>query len=159
MPRGLDLLVPSLRERVEATFGQVAQDPTTFYARLFPKEMTLERAFVRAGGMLVSGTDPSGYGAVIPGYANARQVELLVEAGFTPLEAIKISTLNGAQYLGRDRTIGSIAVGKQADLVVVRGDPSANIFDVRNVETVFKKGVGYNPARLIDSVRGRVGIW
>jgi enamidase len=157
--RGLDLLVPALRERVEATYAQVAQDSTTLYAKLLPKEMALERAFVRAGGMLVSGTDPSGYGAVLPGFANARQLELLVEAGFTPVEAIQISTLNGARYLQRDARIGSIAVGKQADLVVVRGDLSTTISAVENIETVFKKGVGYSPARLVDSVRGRVGLW
>jgi enamidase len=157
--RGLDVLVPTLRERVEATYAQVAQDRTTFYAKLFPKEMALERAFVRAGGMLVSGTDPSGYGAVLPGFANARQLELLVEAGFTPVEAIQISTLNGARYLQRDSKIGSIAVGKQADLVVVAGDLSTTISAVENIETVFKKGVGYSPTRLVDSVRGRVGLW
>ena len=157
--RGLELLVPALRERVEATYAQVAQDSKTFYAKLFPKEMTFERAFVRAGGMLVSGTDPSGYGAVLPGFANARQLELLVEAGFTPVEAIQISTLNGARYLQRDTRIGSIAVGKQADLVVVRGNLSTTISAVENIETVFKKGVGYSPTRLVDSVRGRVGLW
>ena len=95
----------------------------------------------------------------MPGYANQRQIELLVEAGFTPLEAISIGTLNGAKYLGRDARIGSIAAGKQADLVVVAGNPSATIADVRQVETVFKNGVGFDPAKLIESVRGQVGIW
>ena len=81
--------------------------------------MRLERAFVRAGGTLIAGTDPTGAGGVVPGYADQRQIELLVEAGFTPVEAISIGTLNGAKYLGRDARIGSIAIGKQADLVVV----------------------------------------
>ena len=85
--------------------------------------MRLERAFVKAGGTLVAGTDPTGAGGVVPGYADQRQIELLVEAGFTPLEAISIGTLNGAKYLGRDARIGSIALGKQADLVVVDGNP------------------------------------
>ena len=89
------------------------------YKTLFPKGMALERAFAPAGGMLVAGTDPTGSGGVIPGYSNQRQIELLVEAGFTPLEAIRIGTLNGAKYLGRDARIGSIAVGKQADLMIV----------------------------------------
>ena len=80
-------------------------------------------------------------------------------AGFTPVESIQISTLNGARYLQRDTRIGSIAVGKQADLVVVRGNLSTTISAVENIETVFKKGVGYSPARLVDSVRGRVGLW
>ena len=113
----------------------------------------------RAGGLLVAGTDPTGSGGVIPGYSNQRQVELLVEEGFTPLEAIRISTLNGAIYLGRDKTVGSIAVGKQADLMLVTGDPSATIADVRKVDTVFRKGVAFDPVKLIDSVKGKVGIW
>jgi len=98
-------------------------------------------------------------GGVIPGFSNQRQVELLAEAGFTPLEAIRIATLNGATYLGiADRT-GTIAVGKQADLVLIGGDPSTRIGDIRNVETVFKQGIGYDPAKLIASVSGRVGLF
>jgi len=108
---------------------------------------------------LIAGTDPTGGGGVIPGFANQRQVELLVDAGFTPLEAIQISTLNGAKYLGRDQTVGSIAVTKQADLVVINGNPAANIGDVRKVDTVFKQGVAYDPAKLIASVQGKAGIW
>ena len=121
--------------------------------------MALERAFAKAGGLLIAGTDPTGGGGVIPGFSNQRQVELLVDAGFTPLEAISISTLNGAKYLRRDKTIGSLVAGKQADLVVVNGNPAANISDIRKVETVFKQGVGYDPAKLIASVQGRAGIW
>jgi enamidase len=121
--------------------------------------MALERAFARAGGMLIAGTDPTGSGGVIPGYSNQRQVELLVEAGFSPLEAIQIVTLNGAKYLGREARIGSIAAGKQADLVVLNGNPAASIADIRNVETVFKQGVGFDPQKLVESVKGRVGLW
>jgi enamidase len=121
--------------------------------------MKLELAFAKAGGLLIAGTDPTGAGGVIPGYSNHRQLELLVEAGFTPLEAIAVGTLNGAKYLGRDRRIGSIAVGKQADLVVIDGDPSTTITDVRRVNAVFKQGVGYNPVKLIESVKGSVGLW
>ena len=121
--------------------------------------MALERAFARAGGLLIAGTDPTGGGGVIPGFANQRQVELLVDAGFSPLEAIQISTLNGARYLGRDKTVGSLAAGKQADLVVIKGNPAASIGDIRNVETVFKQGTGYDPRKLIDSVQGKAGIW
>ena len=96
---------------------------------------------------------------MIPGFSNQRQIELLVDAGFTPLEAIRISTLNGATYLGRADKTGSIAVGKQADLMVVAGDPSAKISDIRNVELVFRQGVAYDPAKLIASVKGKVGLF
>ena len=120
--------------------------------------MQFERDFFRAGGLLLAGTDPTGYGGVVAGYANHRALELLVEAGLTPLEAITVGTLNGARYLGRDDRIGTIAPGKQADLVVVRGDPSTRIADVRNVELVFKGGVGYDAPKLFESVKGRVGL-
>src|SRR6266851_9354792 len=159
LPPGLDVLTPQLRESFQRAYDRAAQNPQAVYATLFPKAMRLERAFVKAGGLLTAGTDPTGAGGVVPGYADQRQVELLVEAGFTPLEAISIGTLNGAKYLGRDARIGSIALGKQADLVIVAGDPSTTIADVRRVETVFKNGVGYDPAKLIDSVKGQVGIW
>ena len=159
MPPGLEVLAPSLKQQFEEAHARVAKNTTSNYVKLLPKEMALERAFVRAGGMLIAGTDPTGSGGVIPGYSNQRQVELLVDAGFTPLEAIRVSTLNGAVYLGREKSIGSIVKGKQADLVVVGGDPSTTIADVRKVEIVFRRGVGFDPAKLIASVTGRVGLF
>jgi imidazolonepropionase-like amidohydrolase len=164
LPPGLEVLTPQLKQQFEQTHARVnaatadgARSQT--WPRLFPKAMALERAFVRAGGMLVAGTDPTGSGGVIPGFSNQRQVELLVDAGFSPLEAIGISTLNGARYLGRDKSVGSIAVGKQADLVILNGDPSTTIADVRKVEIVFRRGIGFDPAKLIASVTGRVGLF
>jgi hypothetical protein len=122
------------------------------------KEMELEHAFVQAGGFLLAGPDPTGIGGTVAGFGDQRQVELLVEAGFTPLEAIHIATSNGAQFLGELDTIGTIAVGKRADLVVIRGDPATKISDIENVEIVFKNGIGYDSAKLINSVRGQVGL-
>ncbi|MGA2919641.1 MAG: amidohydrolase family protein [Candidatus Sulfotelmatobacter sp.] len=123
----------------------------------FEKEMKFEYTFAKAGGLLLAGLDPTGMGGVIAGFGDQREMELLVEAGFTPLEAVHIATYNGAQYLGDLDRIGTIAPGKQADLVVIRGDPSKKIEDIENVETVFKDGVGYDSAKLIESVRGMVG--
>jgi enamidase len=159
LPPGLDVLTPQLKEQFEAAHARTAKNTESTYLKLFPKAMSLELAFARAGGLLIAGTDPTGGGGVIPGYSNQRQLELLVEAGFTPLEAITIGTLNGAKYLGRDSRIGSIVAGKQADLVVIDGDPSTTIADVRKVVTVFKQGVGFDPAKLVDAVKGRVGLW
>jgi enamidase len=159
LPPGVDVLMPQLRDQYLQTYERASKNDRSPYATLFPKMMKLEHAFAKAGGMLIAGTDPTGSGGVIPGYSNQRQLELLVEAGFSPLEAITIGTLNGAKYLGRDQRIGSIAVGKQADLVLVGGDPSRTIGDVRNVDTVFRQGIGFDPAKLIQSVTGRVGIW
>jgi imidazolonepropionase-like amidohydrolase len=131
---------------------------TSPWPALFQKEMQFEREFVKAGGLLIAGLDPTGIGGVLAGFGDQRQVELLVEAGFSPVEAIKIATLNGAQFLGQAERIGSIAAGKQADLVVVKGDPSKDINDIENVEFVFKDGVGYDPAKLTEAARGRVGL-
>ena len=125
---------------------------------LMKKEMQFEREFVAAGGLLMAGCDPTGYGATLPGFGDERNLELLVEAGFTPEQAIQIYTQNGAKYLGREDRIGTIAAGKQADLVVVTGDPAKDISAVEHVDYVFKKGVGYNPESLIESARGMVGI-
>jgi imidazolonepropionase-like amidohydrolase len=127
-------------------------------ADLVRKSMDFERAFVAAGGLLIAGLDPTGNGGVVAGFGDLREVELLVEAGFTPLEAIKIASFNGAKFLGEDRSIGSIAPGKQADLMIVKGNPAVKITDIENVEIVFKDGVGYDSEKLIQSVQGLVGI-
>ncbi len=124
---------------------------------LLPKEMEFERAFVNAGGTLLAGADPTGNGSAIAGFADQRELELLVEAGFSPLEAIRIATANGAEFLGIADNVGSIAVGKQADLIIVGGDPSKNISDIRNVEMVFRKGIGYSPQKLMAEIHGVVG--
>jgi enamidase len=159
LPPGLDVLEPQLRAQFEQLHTRLAAVPRSTYTTLYPRNGAMELAFVRAGGLLLAGTDPTGGGGVIPGYSNQRELELLVENGFTPLEAIRIGTLNGATYLGRADRVGSIASGKQADLVVVNGDPSTRIGDVRNVQLVFKQGIGYDPAKLIESVRGKVGLF
>jgi imidazolonepropionase-like amidohydrolase len=140
-------------ERLRERYGSDASP----WPAAFKKELESEYAFSKAGGLLLAGLDPTGMGGVIAGFGDQREVELLVEAGFTPVEAIHIATYNGAQYLGELDHIGTIAPGKQADMVVIKGDPSKKIEDIENVETVFKDGVGYDSAKLIDSVRGVVG--
>lgn len=125
--------------------------------KLVRREMELERAFVARGGLLMAGSDPVGLFGSVPGFADQREIELLVEAGFTPVQAIKIATLNGAIFLGRQDQIGSIAVGKNADLVVLKGDPATHIADIENVELVFKDGVGYDAQKLLDSAKGHYG--
>ena len=132
--------------------------PVSPWPSAFKKEMEFEYAFAKAGGLLLAGEDPTGIGGVLAGFGDQREIELLVEAGFTPLEAIHITTENGAQYLGEADKIGTIAPGKQADLVIIKGDPSQKIDDIENVETVFKDGIGYDSAKLIESVRAQVGL-
>ena len=123
----------------------------------YKNDLGLERQFVAAGGLLIAGPDPTGNGGVIPGFGDQREIELLVEAGFTPVEAIRIGTLNGATYLGLADRIGSIAPGKNADLFIVKGNPAATISNIENVIVVFKDGVGYESRKLLDSVKGRFG--
>ena len=127
------------------------------FTQAYKNDLGLERQFVAAGGLLLAGPDPTGNGGVIPGFGDQRELELLVEAGFTPVEAIRIATLNGATYLGLADRIGTIAAGKNADLFIVKGNPAANIDDIENVIVVFKDGVGYDSAKLIRSVKGRYG--
>ena len=155
----LDAMSPEARQAYLYARKRPASLPprTADPAEALQRDMALERAFVAAGGLLLAGPDPTGNGGVLPGFGDQREIELLVEAGFSPVEAIKIATLNGATYLGRQERIGSIAIGKAADLVVVKGNPAARIADIENVEIVFKDGVGFDPAKLLDSVKGRYG--
>ena len=155
----LDAMLPEAREQYLATRNNMAKNAAQSpWPVLFKKEMEFEYAFAKAGGLLLSGLDPTGNGAVVAGYGDQREVELLVEAGFAPLEAIRIATYNGAQYLGELDHIGTLAAGKQADIVVVKGDPSSKISDIENVEVVFKDGVGYDPAKLVKDANGFVGL-
>ena len=151
------MLNNKVRASDASSIRQRYHSDTSPWPAAFKKEMEFEHAFVQAGGLLLAGLDPTGMGGVIAGFGDQREVELLVEAGFTPVEAIHIATFNGAQYLGEADKIGTIAPGKQADLVVIKGDPSKKIDDIENVETVFKDGLGYDSAKLIESVRGVVG--
>ena len=154
--RMLNVMNNEARVRYLTARSRIAADsPSPILIR---KSMDFERAFVAAGGLLLAGLDPTGNGGGVAGFGDLREVELLVEAGFTPVEAIKIATLNGAKFLGEDSRIGSVAVGKQADLMIVKGNPAAKITDIENIEIVFKDGVGWDSEKLIQSVQGLVGI-
>jgi imidazolonepropionase-like amidohydrolase len=124
----------------------------------FKKSMEFERAFAKAGGHLMAGLDPTGSGCSLFGFGDQRNVQLLVEEGFTPVEAIRIVSYNGAKFLGQADSLGSIAAGKVADIVVIDGNPAQSIADVEKVSVVFKNGVGYDPAKLLADVKGQVGI-
>jgi len=153
----MDLLTEDARKAYQANRARIAQNQESPWPLMFKREMEFERAFVKSGGTLLAGLDPTGIGGVIAGYGDLRELELLVESGFTPLEAIKIATLNGAQFLGEAEHIGSLAAGKQADIMLVKGDPTSKIQDIENVELVFKDGVGWDSKKLIESAKGQVG--
>ena len=154
----LDLMSLQARSNYLRAYARTAQANSADAAKAFQHGMAFEKAYFDAGGLLVDGIDPTGNGGVVPGYSNAREVELLVEAGLTVPQAVQVSTLNGARFLGVDKDRGSVAVGKRADLIVIDGNPMANPADLHKVEFVFKDGVGYDSAKLTDSVRGDVGV-
>jgi imidazolonepropionase-like amidohydrolase len=156
--RVLDAMASDVRIAYLTLRARVGESKDSPAPAAFKKEMDFEREFVRAGGLLIAGPDPTGYGGVVAGFGDHREVELLVEAGFTPVEAIKIATYNGALYLGELDRIGTLAAGKQADMVLIKGNPAGNIADIEKVETVFKDGIGYDSAKLIEAVRETVGI-
>lgn len=156
--RLLDVLTPQGALTYMAARARATDAASSISLDQLKKEMEFEYAFAKAGGHVMAGVDPTGNGGAMAGFGDLRNLELLVEAEFTPAEAIKIATLNGAKWLGQQDRIGSIAVGKQADLVLIQGNPAAKISDVRNVKLVFKDGIGYDPDKLIQSVAGSVGL-
>ncbi len=157
-PKALDALIPQVRDQYESRWEKIANQENATWPIVFKKMMQLEKMFVEAGGKLMAGTDPTGYGGVIAGFSNQRVVELLVEVGFSIEEAIKISSLNAAKYLNRENEIGSIEVGKTANLVLLDGDLAVDAAVIRKMPVVFKGGVGYNTEKIIKTTKAVVGM-
>lgn len=151
----LAMLVPVVRREVEEIHANLAKSAFIVPDRLLTRMMQWERQFVAAGGLLGAGSDPWGTGFMPNG--NHRNYELLIEAGFPPPAAVQIMTLNGARILGEHARIGSIEAGKAADMIVVRGNLVANPGVIRNVRIVFRDGYGFDPTKLRNEVRGKLG--
>jgi len=155
---GLDAMSPEIQEGLmkshERQQGRDASEMADFQ-----KQMAWEKMFYEMGGKLLAGTDPTGAGRTIAGYANQRMIELFIEAGFRITEAIKISTLDGAKFLERDESVGSLEVGKQADLLIINGDLEADVSNIRKIEFVFKDGVGFDSPAIFKSMKGKVGMY
>ena len=156
--RNLEALAPGARNEYLARRAEIAEAQDAVFTELFPKAQAFEYRFFKAGGLLASGVDPTGNGGALPGFGDQRNYELLLEAEFTPSEALQVMSLNGARVLGVDDDLGSIEAGKLADLILIDGDPVTDPFQIRNVVTVFKDGVGYDSLKLIASVKGLVGL-
>jgi imidazolonepropionase-like amidohydrolase len=156
--RMLDLMAPEIREEVLETYAAIQAMGDSPWPRFFEKILAYEKAFVDAGGLLAAGVDPTGYGGAIAGLGDLRNYELLIEAGFTPVQAIQIMTENGAKVLGEYERYGSIEPGKLAELAVIEGDPVARPAEIRNVALVFRDGLGFDAPKLIESTKGIVGI-
>ena len=156
----LQLLTPPLRESYETAWTRTQASPRgEVYRQFLPKLMRMEKRFREAGGLLLAGTDPTGYGGVIPGWSGRRQVQLLVQGGFSFPDALRIATLDGAKFLGRDKDVGSISVGKRADLILVEGDPAADPAALDRMPLVFKAGVGYRTQAIFDELKGVIGLY
>jgi len=153
-PEVLEAMAPDTRNMFLNVYNKM-RNPNGNKAML--EEMKIEKRFSDAGGLLTVGTDPTGNGATLAGYGSQQSIELLTQAGFSPIEAIRIATYNGAKALGLEDKIGSIEVGKTADLVVIDGDISQNIQNIRKIIWVFKQGVGFNSQKIFSSVKGEVG--
>ncbi len=157
--RVLDAMSPDARTEYLISRTRIAEVPNAgIPLDVFKTGMKYEYAFSKAGGLLASGVDPTGNGGALFGFGDQRNVELLVEAGFTPVEAIQIASANGAKALGIYDKTGSIEVGKLAELSIVNGNPGAQISDIKKVETVFKDGYGFDSAKMIEATRGLVGV-
>ena len=153
-PEVLEAMSPDTREVFLQEYNKARQPA---FNQAIVEDMRMEKSFADSGGLLTVGTDPTGNGGTLAGYGSQQSIELLVKAGFNPLEAIRIATYNGALAMGLEKKIGSIEVGKQADLIVLDADPSQNIDNIEKVSLVFKKGIGFNSPMLFHSVMGKVG--
>src|SRR6185369_2786238 len=154
-PRVLNAMAPEVRASYMQTRQEIVSSgagPVTLEG--LKSAMAFEREFVDAGGNLAAGVDPTGLGGALAGYGDQRNYELFIEAGFTPSQAVQIMTANGAKILGVSQTLGTVEVGKLADLVVLQGDLTADPSVIRTPTIVFKDGVGYDAAKLIASVQG-----
>jgi hypothetical protein len=156
--QAMEMLKPLTRQEVERNHANLGQDRFDAPPRLIEKMMRWERIFVEAGGLLGAGSDPWGTG-YLPGFGNLRNYEMLLEAGFSAPEVVRILTLNGARILGEDGRLGSVEAGKLADLVVIHGDPTSEPTSIYDVVTVFKDGVGYDSMLLREAAKGTIGAY
>lgn len=150
----LDYLSTDERKRIEGYL----QDPPPF----MPQEVNdkqlrpLEKLFAKSGGRILLGADAADCG-ILPGFQNHNAMVSMVKAGWTPLEILRMTTIDAAIFLKIDQELGSIEVGKNADLLIVSGKPDQKMEDIRNVELVFRNGIGYDSKALRERAKGLVG--
>lgn len=152
----MSFLTPYARSAVEST---LPRRPNEQFERIYHVKRKTIRAFFEAGGgdLITLGTDHPSWGEFLSGFSAHRELHALVLAGIPPAAALRIGTINGARALGLSDRLGTLEAGKLADLFVVRGNPLVDIRNTRNVELVVKAGEAFDPAVLLESVRGRLG--
>jgi len=145
---------PAIQEWVK---NKPPRRPNPTFDSLYWTMRRTTKAFYDAGGFITMGTDNPSQGEFLAGFSSHRELHSLVLAGIPPAAALRIGTINGARALNAGDKLGSIEVGKFADLFVVRGNPLRDIRNTRNVRTVMKSGLLYDAADLLKSVEGKIG--
>jgi len=135
---------PPEPESEEAEFSQRVLEVKTLYEQ-------------GGGNLLIVGTDEPVYTSLLPGFAYHRELLAMTYAGIPPVAVLKAATINGATALGVDNKLGSIEVGKLADIIVVNGNPLEDIKAARNIRMVLKEGVAHDPESLLRSAVGKIG--
>jgi len=142
---GVNKVAPELAEQL--TDVGPPTDRSAMGEKVFEKEIAIVGALHRAGIAIVAGTDQT-----VPGYSLHREMEIYVQAGFTPMEAIQAATIVPARVLGLDKELGTVEKGKRGDLILIDGNPLDDIRNARNVEYVITNGTMYHSAELWQSV-------
>jgi imidazolonepropionase-like amidohydrolase len=149
-------VAPAAREPVRNLVRAISLDAGECLKEALNRQGQFVKAVHDRGGRIVAGTDPV-LPMLLPGYGIHHELKNLVDAGLSPLDAIRAASFTAASVLGLQDERGTIAAGKAADLVVVDGDPSADIGAMLNTVMVFKAGIAYDPAGLRESVLGAIG--
>lgn len=142
---GVKDVAPELIEQLEDVGPP--SERSDLMGKVFAKDVAIVGALHRAGIPIVAGTDQT-----VPGHSLHREIELYVQSGFTPMEAIQAASLVPARVMGLEKELGTVEVGKRADLIVIDGDPLADIRNTRNVELTITGGKMYDAADLWRSV-------
>jgi imidazolonepropionase-like amidohydrolase len=142
---GVNKVAPELAEQL--TDVAPPNDRSEIGEKVFEKELAIVGALRRAGIPVVAGTDQT-----VPGHSLHREIELYVQAGFTPMEAIQAATIVSARAMGLEKESGTVEKGKRGDLILVNGNPLENIHNIRNIEYVITNGTMFHTAELWQSV-------
>ena len=154
----LRYLAPPVRRLVSGARKRMQQTPDDEAAAMrgtLHKHLAFLKRFADRGGVVVTGSDAAGK-VLTPGFAVHREMRLLVQGGFTPLQAIRAATCDAAVALGQDADLGTIAPGKLADLVVVDGRPDEDITAMRAIVEVWQAGRRHDPAALCEAAVGQI---
>ena len=143
-----------IQERVKASKPARGME---IYQRIYDAKLKTIADFHRAGGKITLGTDHVSNGNHLPGFGVHREMDAMVRAGIPAADVLKIATINGAKAFKIDKDHGSIEAGKVADLVVIQGNPIEKIRNTRNVQQVMRAGKIYDAAKLLESVKGKLG--